>query len=155
MFDARTLARLERVIDLQMWAFGCDARHPSGNLFARRGMKCRPPPSGEARSSVWCECDGPCVVELCSTGITFTRDDNTLCVQRGALQSQLREQPVELLRELARWILRWEAWVDEVAGVTWRDEALASRTRPARWSARGLRDEWAAFSTAVQQVAAP
>lgn len=146
MLDARTLTRLERVFDLQMWAFGCDARHPQGNLFAKRGMHCTPPPRGSAQSSVWSECDGDCVVALSSTGVHVTRDERSLRLQRGALEPQLRAQSAAMLRDLAAWILEWESWVDEVAGRAWREQALASRTRPAPWNASGLRDQWAALT---------
>ncbi len=145
MLDARALTRLERVFDLQMWAFGCDARHPRGNLFAARGMRCTPPPPGAARSSVWSEAAGACVVELCSTGVTVTREGRSLRLERGPLGPQLRAQPLELLPELAQWVLGWERWVDENAGASWRDETLASRRRPAPWSTSGLRAEWNAL----------
>lgn len=132
------LSRLERVFDLQMWAFGCDARHPGGNLFAKKGMQRTAPPEGSALSSTWSESN----VSLSSLGIRITRGEQSLFVQRGPLGPQLREQPVELLSELATWILNWEAWVDANVSATWRDQALASRVRPAPWTAAGLRAEW-------------
>ncbi len=143
--DASALTRLERVFDLQMWAFGCDARHPDGNLFARRGMRCAPPAPGAATSSTWSELRAGLHVALCSTGVDVAREGRTLSLQRGPLERQLRGQPPAMLSELAMWILRWEAWVDAVAGATWRDEALASRRRPAPWNGAGLRSEWSRF----------
>lgn len=145
MFDARTLTKWERVFDLQMWAFGCDARHPGGNLFARRGLRRSPPPEGSALSSTWT--DGE--VSLSSLGVTVTREGRSLFVQRGPLGPQLRGQPVELLAVLAAWVLSWEAWVGSEVGATWRDESLSSRKRPAPWNASGLRDEWRSVRAAV------
>lgn len=143
MLDARTLTKLERVFDLQMWAFGCDARHRDGNLFARRGMTRTPAPEGSALSSTWT--DGE--VSLSSLGVRVTRGERSLFIQRGPLGPQLKEQPVELLSELATWILKWEAWVDSSVSATWRDESLASRVRPAPWNASELRDEWRQLTT--------
>lgn len=138
MFDARTLTRLERLFDLQMWAFGCDARHVGGNLFARRGLVRTAPAAGAATSSTWSDA----TVSLSSTGVTVTRGAETLLLQRGPLGPQLRDQPSALLRDFAAWVLEWEAWVATTVGATWRDEALNARTRPAPWNAAGLRAEW-------------
>ncbi|MGV3624118.1 MAG: hypothetical protein ACO1OB_25095 [Archangium sp.] len=137
MLDARRLSKLERVFDLQMWAFGCDARHPSGNLFAKKGMRRTPPPEGTALSSTWSDD----TVSLSSPGLRITRDSKSLFIQRGPLAPQLRDQPVELLSDLAAWVLEWEAWVDSISA-TWRDESLSSRVRPAPWNADGLRSAW-------------
>ncbi len=141
MFDARTLSQLERLFDLQMWAFGCDARHAGGNLFARRGMTRTPPPPGAATSSTWSDA----VVSLSSTGVTVVRGAHALRLTRGALGPQLRGQPTALLRDFAAWVLAWEAWVDAEAGATWREVTLSSRQRPAAWSSAGLRRAWAAL----------
>ncbi len=149
MLDARTLTRLERLFDLQMWAFGCDARHPGGNLFARRGMTCTPPPPGAAVSSTWHEVQGALTISLASTGVTVTRGRESLLLQRGPLEPQLRHQPIELLSDFAAWVLAWEAWVDTTAGASWRDEALSSRRRPAQWNTAGLRAEWALMSASA------
>ncbi|PZR15052.1 MAG: hypothetical protein DI536_09770 [Archangium gephyra] len=139
MLDARTLTKLERLFDLQMWAFGCDARHTDGNLFARRGMQRTPAPEGSGLSSTWSELN----VSLSSLGLRVTRGERSLFLQRGPLAPQLRDQSVELLADLAAWVLAWEAWVDQTVSDAWRDEALASRRRPAPWNARELRALWA------------
>lgn len=141
MLDARTVTKLERLFDLQMWAFGCDARHPGGNLFANKGMQRTAAPEGSALSSTWTEAN----VSLSSLGVRVTHGGKSLFVQRGPLAPQLRDQPLELLPELATWILNWEAWVDANVSPTWRDEALLSRKRPAPWNARELREAWAAL----------
>jgi hypothetical protein len=147
MFDARTLSRLEKVIDLQMWAFGCDARRAEGNLFAARGMRCTPPGPHERVSSTWSEAWNDSTVELSSRGLEVHLGGRSLRLQRGPVGPQLREAPVELLPVLAAWVLEWERWVAERCGANWRDETLRQRQRPAPWNADALRSEWSALTT--------
>lgn len=146
MFDARTLNRLEKVVDLQMWAFGCDARRPEGNLFAARGMRCSPPPVGEQVSSTWSELWQGATIALSSRGLELQQGERRLCLQRGPLGPQLRDAPLELLPVLATWVLEWERWVEAVCGTHWRDATLRQRQRPARWDAHALRDQWSALT---------
>lgn len=140
--DQRTLGRLEKLFDLQMWAFGCDARRPEGNLFAARGMRPTPPPPGSALSSTWREMLGELAIELSSAGVTVSAGGKQLTLQRGPLGPQLRGAAAELLPALAAWILDWEAWVDLHVGPEWRPATLARRRKPAPWTTAGLRAQW-------------
>ncbi len=142
MFDDRTNTRLEKLFDLQMWAFGCDARRAEGNLFAARGMSRIPPPPGSACSSTWRETVGEVAIELSSTGVTVRTEREQLTLQRGPMGPQLRGAPAELLAVFARWVLNWEAWVESQVSPEWRAITLAQRRRPAPWSARGMREQW-------------
>jgi hypothetical protein len=141
-FDNQTLGRLEKLFDLQMWAFGCDARRPEGNLFAARGMRPTPPPPGSALSSTWRETLGAFAIELSSAGVTLGEGSKQLTLRRGPLGPQLRGAAVELLPALAAWVLTWEAWVDAQVGSEWRQTTLALRRRPSPWSVAGLREQW-------------
>lgn len=141
-FDHRTLGRLEKLFDLQMWAFGCDARRADGNLFATRGMHPTPPPPGSAVSSTWRETLAESTIELSSAGVTVSAGERQLTLQRGPLGPQLRGASVDLLPVLAGWVLDWEAWVDTCVGPEWRATTLAQRRRPSPWSAAGLRQQW-------------
>ena len=141
-FDNRTLSRLEKLFDLQMWAFGCDARRVEGNLFAARGMHPSPPPPGSAVSSTWRETLAEFAIELSSAGVTVSRGELRLTLQRGPLGPQLRGASADLLPALASWVLDWESWVDGYVGPAWRPETLAQRRRPAPWSVTGVREQW-------------
>ncbi|MDP2269579.1 MAG: hypothetical protein Q8K32_02535 [Archangium sp.] len=142
LLDDRTLSRLEKLFDLQMWSFGCDARRAGGNLFALRGMRCMPAPAGSALSSTWSETAGELTIELSSAGVTVRAHDRTLTLQRGPLGPQLRDVSTELLSALASWVLTWEAWVDLQQGPDWRPQTLAQRRRPSPWTADELRQQW-------------
>ncbi len=146
MFDQRTLTRLEKVVDLQMWAFGCDARCPDGSLFAARGMQRTPPPAGSALSSTWSETWNGAVVELSTLGIRLRRGAEEVLLERGPLGPQLQHAPRELVALAARWVLDWEAWVDARRGAGWRDETLRARRRPAPFDSAALRDEWSGLA---------
>jgi hypothetical protein len=147
------LARLERLFDLQMWAFGCDARHPEGNLFARRGMECMPPPPGAARSSTRTEQVGGVTVRLSSLGLSVRRGERELSLARGPLGRALAQAP-ELLPVAAEWVLAWERWVDQEAGPGWRGESLLTRRRPAHLDAAALRAAWAAVTAGAALASA-
>jgi hypothetical protein len=142
MFDDRTNTRLEKLFDLQMWAFGCDARRAEGNLFAVRGMCRIAPPPGSALSSTWRETVGEAAIELSSAGVTVRTGTEQLTLQRGPMGPQLRGAPAGLFAIFARWVLTWEAWVESQVGAEWRAFTLAQRRRPAPWSARGMREQW-------------
>jgi hypothetical protein len=141
-FDNRSLSRLEKLFDLQMWAFGCDARRPEGNLFAVRGMRRAAPPPGSALSSTWSETVGELAIELSSAGVTVSAAGKQLKLQRGPLGPQLRGASAELLPALSRWVLNWESWVDVRAGSEWRPATLAQRRKPSPWSADEMRQQW-------------
>lgn len=151
MFDARTLSRLEKLFDLQMWAFGCDARRAAGNLFAVRGMRCSPSPAGSALSSSWSETFRSAALELSSAGVMLRRGESQLLLQRGPLGPQLRGAEPELVSLFASWVLEWEAWVDLTVGVGWRPSTLAQRKRPAPWNANGMRAAWLELSASASQ----
>jgi hypothetical protein len=151
MFDARTLSRLEKLFDLQMWAFGCDARRAEGNLFAVRGMSCCPPPAGSAVSSTWNETFRAATIELSSAGVKLRRGGSQLLLQRGPLGPQLRGAEPELVSLFASWVLEWEAWVDLTVGLGWRPSTLAQRKRPAPWNVKGLRAEWLELSESANR----
>lgn len=152
MFDARTLSRLEKLFDLQMWAFGCDARRAEGNLFAVRGMWCCPAPPGSALSSTWSEVFEEATIELSSAGVTLRLEGKQLALQRGPLGPQLRGSTPDLICLFARWVLEWEAWVDLTAGNNWRPATLAQRKRPPPWNVTGLRAEWLELSESAPSV---
>lgn len=153
--DNRAVSRLEKLFDLQMWAFGCDARRAEGNLFAARGMRHTPPPPGCAWSSTWSETIGDLSIELGSAGVTVSEGEGQLKLQRGPLGPQLRGASAELLLAFARWVLNWEAWVEQQAGSAWRGSTLALRRRPSPWTAAGLREQWLELQVALMQGAQP
>ncbi len=155
----RALVRdLADALRQQMYFWGCDVRHPSGNLLARFGMErlARPTAEGEGTSRYrmpWrhgvIELHGFCAgwYPPHGSGILYIRGQHALQRCEGGapltpghyeserLQSATREDLLSLARPFIEWVAHYEAWVHTEAGAAhrercWRALHTLQRGRP-------------------------
>lgn len=128
-------------LELQMWSFGRDIRHPHGNVPVRLGME-RHPNRHPGRSSTYCAWAGCYRITLRSFGIAIAPSTGS-ALWLGRRQPARRvgtagDRPddyadlcaitsvaaadsiVDLLPPLARWLADYEQQVVELLGAGWR-----------------------------------
>lgn len=147
--DGRTANRLERLFDQQMWLFGCDVRRPGDNLLARRGLTRTAPVPGAQTSGTWSGREGELGLAMSSVGVTASWRGQSVRLEREPLRRQLEPGASQALRQLCVWFAAYEAWVVEVAGLAWREAALASRSRRPFVMAADVSAAWAALGREV------
>jgi hypothetical protein len=73
----------ERLIDLQMWCFGCDIRNTSGNILTEFGFcQTRPPAGTHGSTHYWMACDSMYTLHLWGFGMIITDNTGALCLKR-------------------------------------------------------------------------
>lgn len=154
-FDRHLLAEL---LDQQMWFFGCDIRHPEGNLLLTHGFARERPPAevsnGTSRYTqhtpdgrlvlwgwgvLWAPPSAPAVLlRRHGAGPRLLRevpDTTTLWEYKQADRLPARtcaEDPSYVLGSFARWVVRWEREVRGTFGDAWRARCAADRPRHIR-----------------------
>ncbi len=165
----RSLVRdLADALRQQMYFWGCDVRHPSGNLLAQVGMEriARPSAEGEGTSRYqmpWqngvVELHGFCAGWYSSEadGALYIRGRNALTRCRGGapltpgqyeperLAPATREELLMLVRPLIDWVVAYEEWAEQAAGAAHRARcwaALHTLRRGQPWLAPAQAREW-------------
>jgi hypothetical protein len=143
---ASEIQRLENVFDQQMWCLGRDVGSPHGNLLLERGFV-RHPPAKPGLSGRYVLRDEVVGVELSSVGVRFDWQGRVLTLEREPFARQLRNVDSTLLGFVGSWFSQYEQWVEKTVGASWRLEALAARSRRARFTPLEQRQVWADLST--------
>jgi hypothetical protein len=154
-FDRHLVAEL---IDRQMWFFGCDIRHPSGNLLVAAGFRRDRPPAEVANGTSRYALDAPSArLVLWGWGVLWmpTHSPAVLLRRHGTGPRLLRHPPevndlwqytqadrlpsahdadatVTGLTSFARWVGTWERHVRQHCGEAWRRQCAADRSRHVR-----------------------
>jgi hypothetical protein len=149
---------LAELLDQQMWFFGCDIRHPGGNLLLAKGfVRDRPPAeisSGTSRYAghtpegrlvlwgwgvLWMAPGAPAgLLRRHGSGprlLCAPPDTSSLWEYKQADALPTRESAAESLRvvaSFARWVVRWESAVRTSCGDAWRARCAADRPRRIR-----------------------
>jgi hypothetical protein len=170
----------ERLFDVTMWCLGRDVNHPEGNLLLRRGLSRERPPQGQQANSVytaWLPAGG--VLKLWGFGVLCDGCDGAVYIARDGFTPRMVDReavrwPVfdaEGLRAsreplsfeerracrgavvtLAEWLARYEGWVVDHLGPSWRFACLAERRKAPPVNAEELAAAWWRISTRARSL---
>lgn len=145
-------AEAARLIDQQMWCWGCDVRRAGGNLLLAYGMMRHPSPDPRFHSAYIALCED-CALTLWGWGIWVASAEGALFIDRARFRAGWRAEgpripeawsPVDLpptappadsaqadhardlLARALAWISDYERWVLATLGDSYRAEALAA-----------------------------
>lgn len=147
----------ERLFDLTMWCLGRDVSHPQGNLLLRCGLTRERPPEGARGNSVYTAVlPGGGSLKLWGFGVLCDGGEDAVFMARDGFTPRMVDTarvqwPVfdaEGLRDawaprtfreqrgcratvvmLAEWLARYEQWVADGVGLSWRGACFAERRK--------------------------
>jgi hypothetical protein len=151
--------RLAELLDQQMWFFGRDIQHPEGNLLLRFGFTRERPPVAVSGTSRYTMTTPVGSLTLWGWGVLW-RDREPLALlmrrhgpgprlvsaavareqvwahtaltdSRAAASDELARVGM-LLADFAGWVHRYERWVRDTCGESWRRECAELRPRHVR-----------------------
>jgi hypothetical protein len=168
----------ERLFDLTMWCLGRDVKHPEGNLLLRSGLTRERPPEGQQGQSVYtATLAGGGSLKLWGFGVLCEGGDAAVFIARDGFTPRLvdvasMEWPVfeaERLQAasapltfqeqracrasvavLAEWLARYEQWVADGVGLSWRSECFSERRKAPAVSPGQLAAAWWRISARVR-----
>lgn len=165
----------ERLFDLTMWCLGRDLKHPEGNLLLRFGLTRERPPEGHQGQSVYtatlagggslklwgfgalCE-GGEAAVFIARAGFT-PRLVDVACMEWPIFDAERLHsayEPVTFQQQracrasvavLAEWLARYEQWVADGVGLSWRSACFAERRKAPPISPEQLTAAWWRIAT--------
>lgn len=164
--------RALRLLDLQLWCWGRDVRHPEGNLLLRNGFQRERPPKTTAGSSAYhLRTAGGLELTLWGYGIHARRPNEPgVFLKRfgfaprwtPASTNTTRHRHVQdwkharaprhdeeqllilsLLRDLTDWIAQYENEINDAIGLGWREQCLRNWHKEACVPATALASAWA------------
>lgn len=146
--------RAAALLDQQMWCWGCDVRHPAGNLLLAYGAEKRPAPELRLHSAysfqlgtdtalnlwgwgIWIACQscGSVFVSRAKFRVRYTGQANQtpqawcecdLPPTRTAVTSGELYAVGNLLSEMCRWISAYESWLLTQVDCDYREQAIAA-----------------------------
>lgn len=167
---ARLSQKAVRLLDMQFWRWGCDVKHPTGNLLVRFGFRRIPSPVPDSsKTSVYVLEDAPSIHIVLRGSAAFYGKDRLggLLLRRFDSQpyrtpsSHLEELPhtpndlppleryrqadqqcPELTRELFCWIAKYEAWIAREVGIQHVEDSLELWGKRPVVEAAELEGEW-------------
>ncbi|MFO0823971.1 MAG: hypothetical protein U0792_12815 [Gemmataceae bacterium] len=162
--------RAVALLDQQLWCWGRDIARPEGNVLLGLGMcRYRSSDSGHDRSVYTGRVAGDGVVWLWGFGVLFCLPERGgVFLRRYGFDPLLIEHPLErpvfapeefhntirpstarqqatvevLVRAAAGWMAAYEHWITENFGLTYRESALAARSKPAAVPAGDMASAW-------------
>ena len=162
----------ERLFDLTMWCLGRDVNHPEGNLLLRFGVTRERRPEGQRGQSMYTATAPGCgslrlwgFGVLCDGGgaaVFIARDGFTprlvdvasmewpvFDVERLHAASSWEPQALQEQRAcrasvavLAEWLARYEQWVADGVGLSWRSACFSERRKAPAVSPEQLAAAW-------------
>jgi hypothetical protein len=172
-FNGEFGRNFERLINLQMWCFGCDIRNAAGNILTEFGFaRTRPPAGTHGSTHYWIACDSMHTLHLWGFGMVITDNTGSLCLKRFERAPKIveerfdsapifkphdlpsfhqprttdqRETARRLLHRLCRELFRYETYITHQGLSSYRKVCVATSPKNARM--RGMmqepRDAWA------------
>jgi hypothetical protein len=165
----------ERLFDLSMWCLGRDLKHPEGNLLLRFGLTRERPPEGHGGQSVYtATLAGGGSLKLWGFGALCEGGDTAVYIARAGFTPRLAEvacmewpifdaerlhaahEPVTFQEQracragvavLAEWLARYEQWVADGVGVSWRSLCFSERRKASPSRPEQLAAAWWRIAT--------
>jgi len=167
------------LFDQQMWCWGCDIRHPAGNVLKRFGFTRRGVPEGQRGSSQYSIGFQRGEIRLWGWGVLYITPDMAVFVRRFEFAPQWRaprgirnliwmpEQIGRLraahrkakrcmmqsyLAELCLWTAEYERWVQATCGFSYRTACLEQWHKPLGASADQIAITWESLGEGIQST---
>jgi hypothetical protein len=157
------------LLNQQIWCWGCDVKHPEGNLMLRCGFERRRPPRGIMGCSQYqLKMKRHRMIRLWGWGVLYCREGEGLFIQRYLFMPQTvnaaglaqriwmpqqiaprmprdsteRAAASSRLAELCDWIDGYERWVRKACGLHYRIDCLVRWNKPIAASANQMASRW-------------
>lgn len=170
----------EQLLHHQCWFFGRDIHHPQGNLLIRYGFERCGTPDDKAGSNCYRLCGKePLEINLWGWGVFFGNTSlGGIFIKRFDFRPRLFEsgrlnEPVfkseqlppnrppregceiktarHLTVDFTRWILRYEDWIENECGKSWRRKCLREWNKSA-FPARQIKHNWRELQNKIGEL---
>jgi hypothetical protein len=153
-----------RLVNLQMWCFGCDIRRAEGNILTEFGFtRVRPPPAMHGSSRYSSFCKSGYTLYLWGFGMVIAGRNSALCIKRferaprlfegefvpeGVFKphdlplfheprtTSLQESARQLLKSLCRELYAYERYISRTVPLSYRRACIQTSPKEARLPGR-------------------